>query len=167
MKPAPRAHVTVNVLNGTNVYRLATRNAHQLKKLGEDALKAVRDRYRIPVADDQLADPPFYRPPEGSRELEYLHARRKELGGYLPERRASAKPLPAPELSEFDTLLKGSGDREMSTTMAYVRLLGLLLRNKQLADRIVPIVPDEARTFGMEGLFRQLGIYAAKGSQRT
>ena len=136
---------------------------HQLKKLGEDALKAVRDRYRIPVADDQLADPPFYKPPESSRELQYLRERRSALGGYVPERRAQAEALPSPELSDFEPLLKSSGERDMSTTMALVRLLGLLLRDKRLSPRIVPIIPDEARTFGMEGLFRQLGIYAAQG----
>jgi pyruvate dehydrogenase E1 component len=136
---------------------------HQLKKLGEEAMLAVRDRYRIPVSDEQIHDPPYYRPEEGSRELEYLHERRKALGGYLPARNVHAEAVATPELSEFDQLLKGSGDREMSTTMALVRLIGLLLRNKAIAERLVPIIPDEARTFGMEGLFRQLGIYASKG----
>jgi pyruvate dehydrogenase E1 component len=136
---------------------------HQLKKLGDDALKAVRDRYRIPISDEQIADAPFIKPPENSRELRYFHERRRALGGYLPERRAQAAALPAPELKEFEPLLVSSKERELSTTMALVRLLGLLLRNKAIADRIVPIVPDEARTFGMEGLFRQLGIYAAHG----
>jgi pyruvate dehydrogenase E1 component len=136
---------------------------HQLKKLGEDALKAVRDRYRIPISDEQLGNPPYYKPAEGSREMQYLHERREALGGFLPERRVHAEPLQTPELSEFEPLLKGSGDRDMSTTMAFVRAVGLLLRNKHIADRIVPIIPDEARTFGMEGLFRQLGIYAQQG----
>ncbi len=136
---------------------------HQLKKLGEDALKAYRDRYRIPISDAQISDAPYYKPADDSPELRYLHERRRALGGYVPERRERAAALPAPSLEELEPLLKGSGDREMSTTMAYVRLLGLLLRNKDLAERLVPIVPDEARTFGMEGLFRQLGIYAARG----
>jgi pyruvate dehydrogenase E1 component len=136
---------------------------HQLKKLGEDTLKAYRDRYRIPISDEQIADAPYYKPPEGSRELAYLHERRRVLGGYVPERRVRAEPLQVPTLDELEPLLKGSGDRDMSTTMAFVRLLGLLLRNKNIAERVVPIVPDEARTFGMEGLFRQLGIYASQG----
>jgi pyruvate dehydrogenase E1 component len=136
---------------------------HQLKKLGDDALKAYRDRYRIPISDAQIADAPYYKPPEKSRELQYLHERRRLLGGYVPERRVTAQPLEVPELREFEPLLKSSGERDLSTTMAFVRLLGLLLRNKTIAPRVVPIVPDEARTFGMEGLFRQLGIYASQG----
>jgi pyruvate dehydrogenase E1 component len=136
---------------------------HQLKKLAEDALKALRDRYRIPISDEQIGEAPYYKPSETSREIEYLHERRAALGGYVPQRRPKAEALKTPELSEFEPLLQSSGDRELSTTMAFVRLLGLLLRNKELAARVVPIVPDEARTFGMEGLFRQLGIYAAQG----
>jgi pyruvate dehydrogenase E1 component len=136
---------------------------HQLKKLGEDALRAFRDRYRIPIADDQLKNAPYYKPPANSPELEYLHERRKELGGYLPQRRVSEEQLPVPALTELTPLLESTGEREMSTTSAFVRLLGLLLRNKAIAQRIVPIIPDEARTFGMEGLFRQLGIYASQG----
>jgi pyruvate dehydrogenase E1 component len=136
---------------------------HQLKKLGVEALKTIRDRYRIPIGDDVLAEAPLYKPPENSRELAYMHERRKELGGYLPERRVTAKPLQIPGLEIFDALLKGSGDRENSTTMAYVRALTALTRDKTISKHIVPIVPDEARTFGMEGLFRQLGIYASQG----
>ena len=136
---------------------------HQLKKLGEDALIAMRDRYRIPIGDDAIGEAPYYTPEKNSRELAYLHDRRKALGGYVPQRRVHAEPLPAPSLQELEPMLKSSGERELSTTMAFVRLLGLLLRNKGLTDRIVPIIPDEARTFGMEGLFRQLGIYASQG----
>jgi pyruvate dehydrogenase E1 component len=136
---------------------------HQLKKLGEEALKAFRDRYRLPIADEDVADAPFYRPAEGSAELEYMHARRAALGGYVPERRVKDAQLTVPALSVFEPLLKDSGERELSTTMAFVRLLGLMLRDKEFAKHVVPIIPDEARTFGMEGLFRQLGIYASQG----
>jgi len=136
---------------------------HQLKKLGLEALRGFRDRYRIPIEDDQLEKTPFYKPPADSPEMKYMHERRQSLGGYLPSRRDEPDPLDIPALDHFDALLKGSGKREMSTTMAFVRLLTLLLRHKPIAKRIVPIVPDEARTFGMEGLFRQLGIYASQG----
>jgi pyruvate dehydrogenase E1 component len=136
---------------------------HQIKKLSGDALRAVRDRYRIPIADDELKAAPYYKPADGSPELTYMRARRKELGGPVPVRRPKDEALKAPTLSELAPLLESSGDRDPSTTMAFVRLLGLLLRNKGIADRLVPIVPDEARTFGMEGLFRQLGIYASQG----
>jgi len=136
---------------------------HQLKKLGGEALKAFRDRYRIPIPDEQIPEAPYYKPGENSPELTYLRERRKVLGGYLPERRVEKKALPVPPLEELKPLLESSGERDLSTTMAFVRLLGLLLRNKELAPHIVPIVPDEARTFGMEGLFRQLGIYASTG----
>jgi pyruvate dehydrogenase E1 component len=136
---------------------------HQLKKLGGEALKAFRDRYRIPIPDAQIPEAPYYKPDDNSPELTYMRERRKELGGPLPERRVAKKPLPVPPLEELKPLLEASGERDLSTTMAFVRLLGLLLRNKALAPHIVPIVPDEARTFGMEGLFRQLGIYASTG----
>jgi pyruvate dehydrogenase E1 component len=136
---------------------------HQQKKFGENALKAFRDRYRIPISDEELEQVPFYKPPESSPELRYMHERRKALGGYLPVRRLSAPPLRIPSLEVFAAQLKGSGEREISTTMAFVRLLTALLRDPELGPRVVPIVADEARTFGMEGLFRQLGIYAAEG----
>jgi pyruvate dehydrogenase E1 component len=136
---------------------------HQIKKLSGDALRAVRDRYRIPIADDALKAAPYYKPPDNSPELTYMRARREALGGPVPERRTKDEALKAPTLAELAPLLESSGDRDPSTTMAFVRLLGLLLRNKGIADRLVPIVPDEARTFGMEGLFRQLGIYASQG----
>ena len=136
---------------------------HQQKKMGEDALKAFRDRFDIPISDDAIADAPFYRPPEDSPEIRYMRERRERLGGYLPQRRREAAPREIPELSAFDALLKGSGEREMSTTMAFVRILTALTRDKNIGRFVVPIVPDEARTFGMEGLFRQLGIYSDKG----
>ena len=136
---------------------------HQQKKMGEDALKAFRDRFNIPISDDKIADAPFYRPPEDSQEIKYMRERRERLGGYLPQRRRKAAPVEIPDLSAFDALLKGSGEREISTTMAFVRILTALTRDRNVGRFIVPIVPDEARTFGMEGLFRQLGIYSDKG----
>ncbi len=136
---------------------------HQQKKLGEEALRRFRDRYRIPIPDEQIQEAPFYKPEEDSPEIRYLHERRAALGGYLPERSRGASRLPVPELAIFDSLLKGSGDREISTTMAFVRMLSALTRDKALGPHVVPIVPDESRTFGMEGLFRQLGIYASSG----
>jgi len=136
---------------------------HQQKKMAENALKEFRDRFHIPVPDEKVADAPFYKPAEDSPEIKYLHERREALGGYLPERRITAEPVEVPDLSAFQVLLKDSGEREMSTTMAFVRALSVIARDKGLASRLVPIVPDEARTFGMEGLFRQLGIYAPQG----
>jgi len=136
---------------------------HQQKKLGEYALRKFRDRYRIPIPDEKLHETPFYKPPEDSPELVYMHERRKALGGYLPQRRRNAEPLPLPSLDLFQSLLEGSGERGMSTTMAFVRMLASLIRHKELGKHIVPIVPDESRTFGMEGLFRQVGIYASEG----
>ncbi len=136
---------------------------HQQKKMGEDSLKAFRDRFNIPVSDADLAETPFYRPPEDSPEMQYLRERTAALGGFLPQRRQRSEPLDIPPLSTFDSVLAGTGEREISTTMAFVRLLSALLRDKAIGSRIVPIVPDEARTFGMEGLFRQLGIYSAVG----
>ena len=137
--------------------------AHQTKKLGIEDLKIFRDRFDIPLTDDQLADTPYFRPAEDSPEMQYMKARRAALGGPLPARRTRSASLQVPELSAFDNVLKGSGEREISTTMAFVRILSTLLRDKKIAERIVPIVPDEARTFGMEGMFRQLGIYSSEG----
>ncbi|MEM7410193.1 MAG: pyruvate dehydrogenase (acetyl-transferring), homodimeric type [Myxococcota bacterium] len=136
---------------------------HQQKKMGEDALRVFRDRYRIPIPDDQIAEAPFYKPAEDSPELRYMHERRQALGGYLPARSSETPTLEAPPLETFENVLKGSGKREISTTMAFVRILTALARHPELGKRVVPIVPDEARTFGMEGLFRQLGIYASEG----
>ena len=137
---------------------------HGQKKLGEAALRQFRDRFNIPISDADLGSAPFYRPPENSPEMKYLRERTAAMGGFLPQRRARASvPLTIPPLSVFDAVLKGTGDREISTTMAFVRILAALTRDKTLGPRIVPIVPDEARTFGMEGMFRQLGIYSAVG----
>ncbi len=136
---------------------------HQAKKMGEDALRHFRDRFDIPISDTDLANAPFYRPPEDSPEMKYLRERTAAMGGFLPQRRRSATPIAIPAISIFDAMLKGTDDREISTTMAFVRLLSALTRDKQLGPRVVPIVPDEARTFGMEGMFRQLGIYSSVG----
>ncbi len=136
---------------------------HQQKKMGEKAIKAFRDRFNIPISDDAIAGAPFYKPAEDSSEIQHLKERRQALGGCLPARRRAAEPLQIPDLSAFNLLLQGTEDREMSTTMAFVRLLALLTRDKHIGRYLVPIVPDEARTFGMEGLFRQLGIYSSVG----
>ncbi|MES9969753.1 MAG: pyruvate dehydrogenase (acetyl-transferring), homodimeric type [Candidatus Thiodiazotropha sp.] len=136
---------------------------HSQKKMGEAALKAFRDRFNIPISDDQISAAPFYKPPADSPEMQYMHEHRQNLGGFLPQRRTKLEPLQVPTLDEFKALLEGSGDREQSTTMAFVRLLNMLVRNKAVGNQIVPIVPDEARTFGMEGMFRQLGIYSSVG----
>jgi pyruvate dehydrogenase E1 component len=137
---------------------------HQQKKMGEEALFAFRDRFNIPLTDEEVKKAPFYRPPENSEETEYLLERRNALGGFLPARRSKGVTLPKiPDLSIFKSQLEGTGDREISTTMSFVRILSALVRDKSLKDIIVPIIPDESRTFGMEGMFRQLGIYAPKG----
>ncbi|MSR14352.1 MAG: pyruvate dehydrogenase (acetyl-transferring), homodimeric type [Gammaproteobacteria bacterium] len=137
---------------------------HQQKKMGEAALRHFRDRFNIPVSDADLAGAPFYRPPDDSPEMKYLRERTAAMGGFLPQRRPRAdKPLQIPDLTLFEAMLKSTGDRDISTTMAFVRLLAALTRDKTLGPRIVPIVPDEARTFGMEGMFRQLGIYSSVG----
>ncbi len=141
--------------------------AHQQKKLSEDDLRAFRDRFNIPVSDEDFARVPFRKPEEGSEELQYLRARRTALGGYLPVRRREAPPLTVPPLQSFGALLDGTGEREISTTMAFVRILTVLLKDKSIGKNIVPIVPDEARTFGMEGLFRQIGIYSSVGQLYT
>ncbi|MBT4836516.1 MAG: pyruvate dehydrogenase (acetyl-transferring), homodimeric type [Methylococcales bacterium] len=136
---------------------------HSQKKMGEEALKKFRDRFNIPISDQEIADAPFYRPADDSEEMKYMHQQRAKLGGYLPGRVAKIDPIKTPELSEFASLLKGSDNREMSTTMGFVRFLSTLIRNKDIGELVVPIVPDEARTFGMEGLFRQLAIYSSVG----
>ena len=140
---------------------------HQLKKLDADSIRGMRDRFNIPIPDDKLDEIPFYRPPEDSPEMQYMFERRKALGGFLPHRRThSDEQLSVPPLSTFQTVLDPTAEgREISTTQAFVRFLTLLLRDKTLGPRVVPIVPDEARTFGMEGMFRQLGIYAPEGQK--
>ena len=136
---------------------------HSQKKMGEEALTKFRDRFNIPISDEEIPKAPFYKFPEDSEEMKYMRASREKLGGYMPVRSDSAKPLIVPGLEIFDALLKDSGEREISTTMAFVRMLSSLARDKNIGQNIVPIVPDEARTFGMEGMFRQLGIYSFKG----
>jgi pyruvate dehydrogenase E1 component len=142
---------------------------HQTKKLDDEAIRSFRDRFNIPVTDKQLeesAQVPFYHPGEDSPEVQYLKARRAALGGYLPQRRRkSSESFETPKLEAFDRLLKSTGDREISTTMAFVQGLNIALRDKQVGPRLVPIVADEARTFGMEGMFRQIGIYAPFGQK--
>ena len=137
--------------------------AHQAKKMTQDALKQFRDRFDIPMPDSKIAEMPFISFGEDSAEMKYLRARRGALGGYLPQRRRKSATLAAPPLSTFDRLLQSSGEREISTTMAFVQMLGTLVRDKTIGKHIVPIVPDESRTFGMEGMFRQLGIYSPVG----
>mgnify|MGYP001813452372 FL=1 len=137
--------------------------AHQQKKMDFEAIRKMRDRFNIPISDKDIENVPYYKPDPDSAELEYLHERRKSLGGFLPQRRRKAAKLEVPGVEVFKTQLDGTGEREASTTMAFVRMLTALIRDKQIGNRIVPIVPDEARTFGMEGMFRQVGIYASKG----
>jgi pyruvate dehydrogenase E1 component len=137
--------------------------AHQAKKMTEDALRAFRDRFAVPVADEDLAKVPFVKLPEDSPEMKYLRAQRAALGGSLPQRRRKSATLQIPPLSTFQRLLENTGEREISTTMAFVQMLGTLVRDKAIGKHVVPIVPDESRTFGMEGMFRQLGIYSSVG----
>jgi len=152
---------------GMGVAGEAQNITHQQKKMNVDAIRRFRDRFDIPVPDDKLEEVPYVKFEEGSPELEYMRARRMELGGYLPARRRKAEALRVPELSAFDRFLKSTEEREISTTMAFVQILQTLLRDKTLAKHIVPIVPDESRTFGMEGLFRQLAIWNQLGQLYT
>ncbi|MDR0216876.1 MAG: pyruvate dehydrogenase (acetyl-transferring), homodimeric type [Comamonas sp.] len=144
-------------------------NVHQTKKLSDEDIKAFRDRFNIPIPDSQIADIPFYKPADDTPEMKYLHERRKALGGYLPHRRQQAdEQFTAPTLDTFKAILEPTPEgREISTTQAYVRFLTQLLRDKNIGPRVVPILVDEARTFGMEGLFRQVGIYNPHGQQYT
>ena len=143
----------------------ARNTAHQTKKLDDEAIREMRDRFAIPIPDDQLASVPFFKPSEDAPEMKYLHARRAALGGYLPQRREKAEEtLPVPPLSTLQGVLDATAEgREISTTQAYVRIITTLLRDANLGPRIVPILVDEARTFGMEGLFRQIGIFNQQG----
>jgi len=136
---------------------------HQQKKLNEDELRVFRSRFGIPIADEELHDAPFYRPAEDSPEIRYMQERRKQLGGYLPERKVRSQPIGPVSEAHFEEFHKGTEGREVSTTMVFVRLLGKLLRDPEIGKLIVPIIPDEARTFGMEALFRQVGIYSSVG----
>ncbi len=136
---------------------------HQQKKMGDEALKAFRNRFNIPISDAEIPKAPFYKFADDSPEMKYLRERREALGGWLPSRHEYAKPVVIPDLNTFDMFFKDSGERTFSTTMAFVRMIATLTRDKHIGQYIVPIVPDEARTFGMEGLFRQIGIYSSVG----
>ncbi len=138
---------------------------HQQKKLNDEELREFRARFGIPISDEEVGKAPFYRPPDDSPEMRYLHERREKLGGYLPSRRDEAPPVEPPASAAFEEFLSGSGDREASTTLVFVRLLASLLKDRSIGKLIVPIVPDEARTFGMESLFRQVGIYSHVGQK--
>ena len=136
---------------------------HQQKKLNEEELREFRSRFGIPIGDDEIKDAPFYKPAADAPEMKHLHERRQALGGFLPARQTSAEPRPVPSLADMKEFTKDSRGREGSTTMAFSRLLSWLLKKDDIGPRIVPIIPDEARTFGLEGLFRQCGIYSSKG----
>jgi len=140
---------------------------HQQKKMDEESIRQFVDRFNVPVPDEEIADLPYYHPGEDSTEVKYMQQRREALGGYLPQRRVQATPLEVPALEAFESLLKATGEREISTTMTFVRALAIMLRDENITRQIVPIVADEARTFGMEGMFRQLGIYSSKGQLYT
>ena len=151
---------------GTGASGEAANMTHSLKKLPIDDLKQFRDRFSLPIKDDVLEELPYYKPDDDSPEMIYMHKRRETLGGFIPQRRRKSDvALTIPELSAFQTILEGTGDREVSTTMVLNRILGVLCKDKSLGSHIVPIVPDEARTFGMEGMFRQLGIYSSAGQK--
>jgi len=140
-----------------------TNATHQAKKMDMDSLMKMRTRFGLPLSDEQVENLEYIKPGPESAEMQYLQERRKSLGGYLPQRKKFASPLEIPGLDAFQPLLDGSGDREMSSTMTFVRILTILTRDKKVGKNVVPIVPDEARTFGMEGMFRQLGIYSSVG----
>lgn len=137
--------------------------SHQQKKLNEEELREFRTRFGIPISDEEVSQAPFYKPAEDSAEVKYLRSRREQLGGFVPGRPMVPLPLPMPSLGEYSEFLESSGDRELSTTMGFVRVLSKLLKDKRMGKNIVPIVPDESRTFGMDALFRQCGIYAHTG----
>ncbi|NCP63832.1 MAG: pyruvate dehydrogenase (acetyl-transferring), homodimeric type [Paraglaciecola sp.] len=140
--------------------------AHNVKKMDVEAIKQYRDRFHIPLSNEEVAELPYFKFADDSAEMKYLRSRREALHGYMPVRLAkSSEDLPAPPLKAFEAITKGSGDREISTTMAFVRVLTVMLKDKQVGGRVVPIIPDEARTFGMEGLFRQVGIYSSQGQK--
>jgi pyruvate dehydrogenase E1 component len=145
----------------------AQNETHSLKKLDIEGLKKFRDRFAIPIADEELKNVPYYRPAPDSPEMVYMLKRREQLGGLIPSRKADFEALEVPSLDELKSQLKSSGKREISTTMSFVRTLSTLTKDKKIGQRVVPIVPDEARTFGMEGMFRQLGIYSSQGQRYT
>ena len=150
---------------GMGVAGEAINETHSVKKMDLASLQQFRDRFELPFTDDELEELPYYRPTADSPEMVYLHEQRKKLGGYLPARRNEVEVLEIPSLDVFSSQLSGTGEREISTTMSFVRILSTLVKDKSMGQRVVPIVPDEARTFGMEGMFRQVGIYAAAGQK--
>ncbi|UTW14128.1 pyruvate dehydrogenase (acetyl-transferring), homodimeric type [Marinobacterium rhizophilum] len=150
---------------GTGTSGQAKNDTHSIKKVALDDLKAFRDNFNIPLTDEQLNDVPYYRPSPDSPEMKYMFERRKQLGGFYPTRRTEFEVLETPALDAFASQLKSSGERELSTQMGLNRVMNVLVKDKQIGNRIVPIVPDEARTFGMEGMFRQLGIYTSAGQR--
>lgn len=152
---------------GTGEAGEANNETHSLKKLDLESLKAFRDRFAIPISDEDLDSVPYYKPDPGSPEMRYMMERREALGGLIPARRAKMDLLETPPLTAFGNQLKSSGKREISTTMAFVRILSSLVKDADIGERVVPIIPDEARTFGMEGMFRQLGIYSSVGQRYT
>ena len=145
--------------------READNTTHQVKKLSMDNIKSFRDKFNIPVADSEIEKLPYVRPPEDSPEIQYLKKTREDLGGFIPRRRTTSEVLKMPDNKIFKKLYESSGDRKISTTMAIVRIITDLLKDSEVGERIVPIVPDEARTFGMEALFRQVGIYSSAGQK--
>lgn len=164
---------TAILIQGVKGYGLGTRNAegrniaHNALDMSHEELVAFRERFELSLTDKQLEEFSFYKPDNDSPEMQYLHAQRKKLGGYLPKRHVKSNPLAVPELSAFDAVLKGSGDRTMSTTMVLGRILNVLLKDSHIGSRIVPIFSDEVRTFGLETLFRQVGIYSPVGQLYT
>ncbi len=152
---------------GTGEAGEANNETHSLKKLDMESLKAFRDRFAIPISDAELKDVPYYRPAPDSPEMRYMRSRREALGGQIPSRQDDFEALTVPSLEDLGGQLKGSGKREISTTMSFVRTLSTLVKDKAIGNRVVPIIPDEARTFGMEGMFRQLGIYSSVGQRYT
>ena len=160
---------TVILALTTKGYGIGSREAdnttHQVKKLSLDNIKAFRDNFDIPVNDDEIESLPYVRPPENSPEISYMKKTRENLGGFIPRRRNKIKKLKMPDDKNFEPLIKGMGDRKVSTTMATVRLMTSLLKDSNIGERVVPIVPDEARTFGMEGMFKQIGIYSSEGQK--
>lgn len=156
--------ILAKTIKGYGILGTAGQNtAHNDKKLTDAVIKNFRDKFDVPVSDEDIGHIPFFRPAEDSPEIKYVRARREALGGYVPSRRTKSFSIPTPSLDTLKAILDGSGDREISTTMSFVRILAHLVKDKDLGSRIVPIVPDEARTFGMEGMFRQLGIYSSVG----
>ena len=152
---------------GTGEAGEANNETHSLKKLDIDSLRAFRDRFGVPITDEQLKDVPYYSPAPDSPEIRYMMQRREALQGVMPKRHSAVERLATPPLAAFSSQLSSSGKREISTTMAFVRMLSTLVKDKEIGQRVVPIVPDEARTFGMEGMFRQLGIYSSVGQRYT